>query len=183
MRQVYSAAFLIDQSPEYLLALLLSITEFWLEYLFLGQWKLHLCASFGGALLITSATIMWLGQGLRSLGMATAGFAFTHQIQQNQRTGHTLVIHGIYSIFRHPGYTGWFYASIATQVLLCNPICFVLYSYAAWSFFARRIPHEEFLLYRMFGQPYLEFRARTFVFIPLIPSPMDVLVNQNKKTY
>src|SRR4051812_31669288 len=48
--------------------------------------------------------------------------------------------------FRHPSYVGWFYWSVGTQLLLCNPLCTVLYGLAAWAFFKDRIPYEEALL-------------------------------------
>ena len=35
---------------------------------------------------------------------------------------------------------------MGTQVLLCNPLCAVAYTLAAWRFFADRIPYEEHLL-------------------------------------
>lgn len=38
------------------------------------------------------------------------------QVQCEKNAGHVLVTHGVYSIFRHPSYVGWFYWSIGTQV-------------------------------------------------------------------
>ena len=166
---------MLDQSKEYVVALALSVLEFWLGYYVFGGQKKALCGAVGGYFLLAAASVMWLGQLTRSAGMATAGFAFTHQIQDRRRQGHELITHGVYSVLRHPGYTGWFYASIATQAVLCNPVCFVLYCLAAWRFFARRIPHEEFKLYTMFGQKYLQYRQTSYVLIPFIPSPMDIL--------
>lgn len=50
---------------------------------------------------------------------------------------HTLPLR---SLLRHPSYTGWFYWSFATQLLLANPLCTLAYALAAWSFFRHRIP-------------------------------------------
>ncbi len=163
-----------------MLAFTVSTAEFWISYMFFGDVKRQLCGLFGGKLLLLAVSIMWLGQCLRTLGMATAGFAFTHQIQTTRRDGHELVTSGVYSIFRHPGYTGWFYASIATQIVLCNPLCLGLYAWAAWRFFAHRIPREEFQLYSMFGPKYLAYRDKSYVFIPFIPSPMDILSSKSQ---
>jgi protein-S-isoprenylcysteine O-methyltransferase Ste14 len=58
------------------------------------------------------------------------------------------------SILRHPSYFGWFYWSIGTQIILCNPICVVFYSYATWKFFAGRIPYEESLLEKFYPVSY-----------------------------
>lgn len=49
-------------------------------------------------------------------------------------------MHTLPSVLRHPSYTGWFYWSAATQLLLANPICTLAYTLAAWSFFRHRIP-------------------------------------------
>ena len=49
-----------------------------------------------------------------------------------------LVTHGIYSLSRHPSYAGWFYWSIGTQLLMCNPVCTLGYAYASWKFFEER---------------------------------------------
>lgn len=166
------AAFLLDQSNAYVLAVTLSVVEFWGTLLLLPDWKRDVAAAAGGALLLVGASVMWVGQAVRSTGMATAGFGFTHLVQDARREGHELVTHGIYAVLRHPGYTGWFYASIATQVLLGNPLCTLLYIAAAQRFFATRIPREEYRLFRMFGGRYLAYRARTLVLIPGIPDPL-----------
>lgn len=47
------------------------------------------------------------------------------------------------SHLRHPAYFGWFWWSIGTQMLLCNPVCIVVYAAASWRFFSQRIPFEE----------------------------------------
>lgn len=75
---------------------------------------------------------------------------FSHHIETSKSEEHQLVKTGIYScllffrvtrsVFRHPSYTGWFYFSIGTQVLLNNPFCFVAYVGASWYFFYVRIP-------------------------------------------
>jgi protein-S-isoprenylcysteine O-methyltransferase len=41
---------------------------------------------------------------------------------------------------RHPSYFGWFYYTVGTQIILTNPICAVLFGFAAFKFFAGRIP-------------------------------------------
>jgi len=53
-----------------------------------------------------------------------------------------LVDSGFYSFSRHPSYFGWFWWSIGTELLLCNPICFIFYTYASWNFFNDRIPWD-----------------------------------------
>lgn len=168
-----SAAFLLDQSKAYAVAVLCSWAEFWLGYAFFPMWKEGVAGWAGGALVVLGAGGMWLGQSIRTTGMVTAGTAFTHMIQQTRRNEHKLVQHGIYSFLRHPGYTGWFYASISTQLLLGNPVCFVLYAFAAWKFFAERIPEEEYHLFGMFRGAYLQYRKKTWILIPFIQDPFS----------
>lgn len=57
-----------------------------------------------------------VGEGFRKLAMLTAGRNFTHLIQFQKRAHHELITHGIYSLFRHPSYVGWFWWSVGTQV-------------------------------------------------------------------
>ena len=75
-----------------------------------------------------------------------------------------------YHYFRHPSYVGYFYWAIGTQILLCNPISFSLYVYAAWKFFSKRIPYEESTLLNQYGTMYAEYMKRTWIGIPWIPS-------------
>ena len=69
---------------------------------------------------------------------------------------------------RHPSYFGWFWWSIGTQVLLCNPLCAVVYAGAAWHFFKVRIPYEEALLMNFFPGQYQQYMARSYIGIPFI---------------
>lgn len=48
--------------------------------------------------------------------MITAGTSFTHLISYDKRRDHRLVTRGVYSLFRHPSYVGWFWWSVGTQV-------------------------------------------------------------------
>jgi protein-S-isoprenylcysteine O-methyltransferase len=101
--------------------------------------------------------------------MITAQASFTHAIQYQVRQEHKLITHGIYHYIRHPGYLGWFLWAPATQLMLMNPICFVLFLGWAWYFFNDRIPHEEeVLIDTMFGDAYRKYRERTPTWIPFI---------------
>ena len=55
---------------------------------------------------------------------------------------------------------------MGTQLLLVNPLCLVAYTGATFYFFYDRIPYEESLLVRFFGDQYLQFRRRTWIGIP-----------------
>ena len=72
------------------------------------------------------------------------------------------------SVLRHPAYFGWFYWSIGTQLLLCNPICCVAYGVASWSFFRKRIPYEERLLLSFYPEKYPDYSRKTIIGIPFV---------------
>lgn len=76
--------------------------------------------------------------------------------------------HGIYSFSRHPGYFGWFWWSVSTQILLCNPLSAMAFAYISFKFFKDRIPYEEYFLCRYFPD-YKTYRARVPTRIPGIP--------------
>ena len=75
-----------------------------------------------------------------------------------------------YRYLRHPSYFGWFYWSVGTQLVLCNPLCTIAYAAAAWHFFNSRIPYEEELLVRFYGDQYTRYAKSTIIGIPAIAS-------------
>ena len=86
----------------------------------------------------------------------------------SKREDHVLVTSGVFSYVRHPSYVGWFLWSLGTQVVLLNPICFVLYTGVTWTFFNERIYAEEYLLLRFFGNAYSDYQAKVPAGIPFI---------------
>ena len=92
--------------------------------------------------------------------MFTAGSNFSHMVEYRKERGHKLVTKGVYSLWRHPSYAGWFYWSIGTQIVLLNPICLVGYMLAAYQFFKQRIRDEEQILIEFFGVDYIEYKNR-----------------------
>ncbi|XP_026691020.2 protein-S-isoprenylcysteine O-methyltransferase-like isoform X2 [Ciona intestinalis] len=96
------------------------------------------------------------------------GKSFTHLVQYYKRDSHKLIVNGVYSLFRHPSYTGWFCWSVSTQVLLLNPICLIGYTVATWKFFQERIYYEEITLLNFFGQQYLDYKKKVPSGIPFV---------------
>ena len=161
-------SFLLNHSPEYCIAAIASWVEFWIEYYFFPQFKCIHVVCITGAVLVTG------GEILRKLAMFTAGSNFTHIVQFRKRQGHQLVTGGVYSIFRHPSYVGWFYWSVGTQILLCNPVCLVGYTIASWKFFEDRINDEEESLITFFGEQYVDYKKKVGTGIPFITGfPLD----------
>lgn len=138
------------------------------------------------------AVMVVLGDGLRKLAMHTAGGSppaphpprkprstytclnltylgsnFKHQVADTRIDGHELVTVGVYRLFRHPSYVGWFYWSIGTQLLLCNPICLLAYSVISWQFFRDRIEREELRLITFF-KDYVDYQRRVGTGLPFI---------------
>ena len=59
-------------------------------------------------------------------------------------------------------------------VVLCNPVCFVLYTIATYKFFEDRIPDEESLLFHFFGDEYAEYKkAVPRSGIPFVDGPSE----------
>ncbi|XP_059168388.1 protein-S-isoprenylcysteine O-methyltransferase-like [Physella acuta] len=155
-------SFLLDHSLEYKLAAVASCCEYILEsYLFPELKELWWVSVLGATLTIG-------GEMLRKSSMFTARTNFNHHIQHTKQDGHTLVTRGVYRLFRHPSYVGWFAWSIGTQIMLCNPICLIGYTIVSWKFFNERIHEEEIYLLNFFGEDYLDYQKRVPTGIPFI---------------
>lgn len=156
------SSFLFNHSPEYNIASIASWVEFSLEW-YLVPWTKQI------SWIINVGIIMCVtGEFIRKLAMLTAGISFNHLVEYKKRPEHTLVTRGIYSFCRHPSYVGWFYWSIGTQLILCNPICALAYACVAWKFFDGRIALEEEQLIRFFGSQYISYKSKVPSGLPFI---------------
>ncbi|PAA68448.1 hypothetical protein BOX15_Mlig026624g1, partial [Macrostomum lignano] len=156
------SSYMLDHSPEYHLAALISWAEFWLEALLVPWLKSYSLPIATGLAMCTA------GELFRKLAMITAGRNFNHVVEHKKRTDHVLVTSGVYSWVRHPAYTGWFAWAIGTQLLLCNPVSIVGYTLASWRFFRERINEEERLLINFFNQAYLDYQRTTWSGVPFV---------------
>lgn len=127
-------------------------------------------APFGSAplLLATGLAMVLVGQIVRSAAMFHAGASFNHKVQTRKADTHQLVTTGIYSVFRHPSYFGFFYWGLGTQLVLGNVLCFFAYSAALWLFFSRRVRHEEAKLVEFFKDDYIQYRKRVGTKMPFV---------------
>ncbi|CAE1299531.1 ICMT [Acanthosepion pharaonis] len=161
-RSLSLESFLLDHSREYKLAAVSSWAEFMLEwYCFSGLKQIRWLSMIGLIMVVG-------GEILRKCSMYTARANFNHYIQHVKQDGHTLVTYGVYSLFRHPAYVGWFYWSIGTQLILCNPLCLVGYTVVTWRFFRERIYEEEIYLLNFFGEDYFEYQKKVGTGLPFI---------------
>jgi len=155
--------YMLNHSTEYILALIFSVVEYWLEKTYFSTFFLkYQWLTFLGL------AISILGEVLRKISLWTAGTNFNHYVEYEKRQDHLLVTHGVYKWFRHPSYVGWFYFSIGTQIALLNPVCFVGYSIASWKFFSDRIYQEEKGLIRFFGSDYIAYQLAVGTGLPFI---------------
>jgi len=154
-------SFLINHSIAYTTAALLSWTEFWVHFWCFPPFSTIYMMLLGVVMAIVA-------QCIRTLAMATCAESFNHLIQVTKKDNHVLVTNGIYKIFRHPSYVGFYYWAVGTQLLLGNIICTVLFAIAAWMFFKRRIPYEEEALLQLFPEEYPDYVKSTYVGIPFL---------------
>ncbi|XP_055383647.1 protein-S-isoprenylcysteine O-methyltransferase [Condylostylus longicornis] len=156
------SSFILNHSVQYAIAAISSWIEFIVEIYFWPNMKCY------WILWVIGFTICFIGEFLRKLAMITAKRNFTHLVQFEKRKGHKLITHGIYRIMRHPSYVGWFWWSIGTQIILCNPICTILYTIVSWKFFSERIYIEEITLINFFGKQYFDYQKKVGIGIPFI---------------
>jgi len=145
-------SFMVNHSNAFNIALALSFVEYFLEWYRFPWLKSNFLVYAFGFILVVG------GQLLRTVAMMTAGENFSHYIAEEKKPEHSLVTFGVYSVVRHPSYTGWFIWSIATQIILANPICICAYAYASWIFFKKRIAYEESTLTSHFGDSYKRYQ-------------------------
>lgn len=108
-------------------------------YLF-PRWTTPLTPDWVTPLTITAGLLLIAaGQAVRSIAMVQAGSNFNHIVQARKATSHRLVTSGIYSVFRHPSYFGFFWWGLGTQLVLGNVVCLAGYAAVLWLFFKRRI--------------------------------------------
>jgi len=161
-RNLSLSSYILDHSHEYHGAVVASLLEFTLEWYFIPELKRP------GVMSALGLLVVLCGESLRKLAMWQASTNFNHYIRYRREEGHELVTRGIYSLCRHPSYVGWFYWSIATQVMVMNPVCTILYALFSWKFFSYRIQEEERTLLYFFGQEYASYQRNVPTGLPFI---------------
>nr|CAD1831996.1 unnamed protein product [Ananas comosus var. bracteatus] len=149
-------------SKQYIAAMSCAVLEYVIEILLFPSLKEYWWVSNFGIVMII------VGEIIRKAAVLTAGRSFTHTIRIYYEDHHELITHGIYRFMRHPGYCGFFIWATGTQVMLCNPVCFIAFVLVLWRFFSRRIPYEEYFLRQFFGRQYVEYAHRVPSGIPFV---------------
>ncbi|KAF2204284.1 prenyl cysteine carboxyl methyltransferas-like protein Ste14 [Delitschia confertaspora ATCC 74209] len=159
------SSYLLSNGSMYRQAHTVAFVETVITSYFFPQWQSRVNPPI---IILLGLALVIVGQTVRSLAMAQAGTNFNHQVQSKKSEGHELVTRGMYSVFRHPSYFGFFWWGLGTQVVLGNSISLAGYAGVLWYFFATRIRHEEKHLLEFFGKDYEKYKARTKVWIPFI---------------
>ncbi|CAN6229440.1 unnamed protein product, partial [Urochloa humidicola] len=159
-RNVTATSLLI--SKQYVLAMSFAMLEHLTEILIFPEIKEYWFVSNIGLLMVL------VGEIIRKVAVITAGRAFTHVIRIYHEDQHQLITHGVYRFMRHPGYSGFLLWAVGTQVMLCNPVSTVAFTFVLWRFFSKRIPYEEFFLRQFFGSEYEEYAWRVHSGLPFI---------------
>jgi|688.fasta_scaffold936731_1 protein-S-isoprenylcysteine O-methyltransferase len=79
---------------------------------------------------------------IRIIAFFTAKSNFTHKIAYQKVATHKLVQNGIYSILRHPSYTGFFYYTVFSMIFIGNWLSAILFGLMLSVFFEDRIQYE-----------------------------------------
>ena len=109
---------------------------------------------------------MLAGSIIRLVALRTLGkyFSIMVAIQQN----HTLVKKGIYSLIRHPAYTGLFLFMLGMGLSLGNWLSLFIIFAASVTIVFVRVPLEEKALIEKFGDEYRSYMKKTKRYIPYL---------------
>lgn len=168
--------FLINQSLSWIIATIISFIETILETYYFNKYK-KIKIFFIIGLIMTI-----IGQIFRIGGIYTGKKNFTHKISYEKKKEHKLVKNGVFALTRHPSYFGFYLWSIGIEIMCCNPICFIGFTFILFYFFKNRILLEEKLLIQFFGEEYLEYKKKVGILIPFI-SLDKVQEQENLKIY
>jgi protein-S-isoprenylcysteine O-methyltransferase len=155
-------AFLIYENKRWVISTASSFVEYIVEMFFFQKYK-DIKFFFILGLIMTV-----VGQYFRIAALFTGKSNFTHKVQMTKRKNHVLVKHGIYSICRHPSYTGFFIWSVGIEIMCINPLCTIAFAYILFNFFKYRIQGEEKYLIRFFGMEYIKYRKSVGILIPFV---------------
>lgn len=87
-------SYMLYHSHAYIIAVVASLIEYWLEWFVQPEMKsINAVSNIG-------MTIIVFGEALRKSSMITAKSNFNHYVQHDKADDHELVTHGVYSLFR-----------------------------------------------------------------------------------
>lgn len=182
-RVVKAKLFLIwgnNGNKEFLLMQIMSIWEFLFTRSLIFSKLLHAWCGIkyrkrtNPLFTIIGLLMIILGLFIRRLAMKTCGDSFSHYIETTNRR-QKLIKTGIYKWLRHPSYFGFWVFAIGCQIFLGNILGLLANIVILGWFFKRRIEFEEwFLVHRIFGDEYLQYRNNVGNWIPFVILKKDL---------
>jgi len=128
-------------------------------------------AGFGDLPPGLATPLRWLGGGIMVAGVAvwvtairTPGPYFSGTV--DLPADHELVVGGIYSRVRHPGYAGMLLAELGFGITTGNWICAAAFLAIPLAAFNVRMRVEENALLARFGEEYAAYMRRTWRLVP-----------------
>ena len=115
---------------------------------------------------------LWICLAVALFGLAIRGFTIGHTPKgtsgRNTKTQVADVLNttGIYSVVRNPLYVGNYFMGLGVALYPGLWYLVLIYSFIFWLYYERIIFAEEAFLRDKFGSDYLDWAARTPVFIP-----------------
>ena len=122
--------------------------------------RLPVASVYVGALLFV------IGVYLRHLSIKQLGQYFVTKIQITK--DHQLVTDGLYRYIRHPSYTGLILGFLGAILFLRAPFSATLFITIGIPAYMYRIRVEENALLDVFGQYYMDYRAKTRALLPYL---------------
>ena len=116
--------------------------------------------------LLVAAILFFGGVALRLTAILTLRKYFTVNVAI--REGHELITHGIYSIVRHPAYSGILLSFTGWGLALGDWLSLACASLPMLATVAYRIRVEERALIGAFGEKYVEYSRRTKRLVPFV---------------
>ncbi len=122
---------------------------------------------FGGAgVAWAGVAAMVLGISLRIWANKTLAAAYTRTLKTVQ--GQSVVSNGPYRVLRHPGYAGVLLMWLGAGVALRNWLVLLFMALTLGGAYRKRMTAEEEMLLANLGDPYREYRRRTWRIIPFV---------------
>ncbi|MBW1808005.1 MAG: isoprenylcysteine carboxylmethyltransferase family protein [Deltaproteobacteria bacterium] len=115
---------------------------------------------------IVAVSCYVVGQTLRVTAIRTLGRFFTISVRLHD--GHRVVKQGIYSVIRHPAYTGLWLVNLGFISVFASVFSFAAFFLLGLPALVYRIKIEEQMLVDEFGQEYKDYCTKTKRLIPFI---------------
>ncbi|MBK1695391.1 hypothetical protein CKO09_11680 [Chromatium weissei] len=125
-----------------------------------------LLATLPDTALFIGFILLAVGVWLRHISIKTLGRFFVTKVQI--RHDHNLVKDGIYSLLRHPSYTGLILGFLGVILILQSTTALVLFIALGIPAYSYRIWIEEKSLIKVFGDEYRSYRTETYALIPFV---------------